>query len=103
MKMNGPTASPQLAELPVPPKVEAAMRYLHFCQQIRTAESSAPFGQSSTNVGRELSPQERLVYDAALSTLLEYFNSDFDLTPKKNLDLPEPPPSGNNPVPVPVA
>src|SRR5262245_57648454 len=88
----------------IPPKIAAALQYLHFAQGIRTATGSSVFdGRPNENLSRELSKPEMRAYDAALAALTEYFNSDdVPLSQRQNPDRP-PPPIAGDPQPVPVS
>lgn len=69
--MNGPLAAGVPASTPA--KIEAAMRYLQYCQTVNWG----PHGLDGwkEGVGRELTSAEKRAYDAAITTITEYFNS----------------------------
>jgi len=65
---------PSYYEPKMPPKIQAVMAYLSFCHAITAGQASPVVGGDSS--GRKLTSGEQRCYDAALSTLTEYFNSD---------------------------
>jgi hypothetical protein len=79
----------------VPGKVDAALQFCRFTHEVRTGEKLGFEGGTP----RELSAQEARVYDAALMTLLEYFNSE-GLGGGVNLDGPPDDPQQPKPQPV---
>lgn len=78
----------------VPPKIQAAFQFLHFCEGARTAQGCGIMGGDTPREGgRELSTQEKRAYDAALQTIIEYFNDPSPLT----AGAPPPPPPPDDP------
>lgn len=78
----------------VPSKVQAAMQFIHFCEEVRRGPCGPIMtaGDSPSGGGRELSKAEADVYDSALTTLLEFFNE-----PGFGGESAGPEPSGDDP------
>jgi hypothetical protein len=75
-----PTAVAGVPNAIVPPKVEAAQRYLVFAEGIRTGPmgcGSLP-GDAPKDFGRELTKSENCVYESALEVLRLYFSGEQD-------------------------
>lgn len=74
----------------IPPKIQAALSFVSFCHGVTAGSPSHVVGGSSEG-GRALSAIEKRCYDAALTSMTEYFNEDgFGDEP------PRPPNSGGN-------
>lgn len=76
--MNYPTSFGDSAPR-VLPKVEAAFRYLDYYSRLLEGPPNfhaMPGDCPKESGGRKPTDHERRVYDAALSTLLEYFNTE---------------------------
>jgi len=80
-----PASPPQ-----VPPKIQAAMAYISFCQTITAGYASAEVGKEDKS--RKLASNEQRCYDAAISSMTEYFNTD-----GWGDEPPSPPGDGNQP------
>lgn len=83
---------------PVPPKIQAAMQFLHFAQGC-TAPSQSPYG-GEAQPGRELTKMEAEVYDSALVAMLEYFNVGTVSEPRPQPPGIHPPDDPREPSPV---
>lgn len=91
--INQLTAAVNLPPAQIPPKIQAALSFIQFCEHITNQHIQTVTG-GSEKAGRKLSSGEQRCYDAAIASITEYFNSDgFG-----DLDAPPPPPGGNAPV-----
>lgn len=85
------------AERPVagiPPKIQAALAFTHFCEHVQHQIHQTVSGVEKG--GRKLSSGEQRCYDAAISCMTEYFNDEgFGDAPP-----PNPPGNGNAPTPL---
>ncbi len=84
----------------IPPCVAAAQEYLRFAEQLRNPPPA--FDGQRTDTSRDLTPKERVVYDAALEVLRLYFSGEKDYAATISGSMP---PSDEDPksrVPEPV-
>lgn len=74
-----------------PPKIQAAMQYLSFCEMIRGGGSGGIGCEGWKRDSRDLTSKEQRVYEAALDTILLYFKGEGFGEPKQH------PESGDDP------
>lgn len=79
----------------MPSKIQAAMDYLRFAHAVKSGECG--LGSDWKKEGRDLTASEQKVYDAALATLLRYFNSGGFGAEFKRDDNPPDDPKGRVP------
>lgn len=96
--MNVSVPAPQIHLPPaqVPPKIQAALHWTGFCEHVQHATVQAGVSGDIQKIGRKLTSGEQRCYDAALSCMTEYFNSE-------GFGDERPPSGGGNaPAPAPV-
>lgn len=79
------TGSP-LIKKDIPPRVDAAQKYLWYAECLR---NPAPSFDGMRREARDLEPKEQRVYDEALEVLLRYFNRT-DLYTVEDITYAEP-------------
>lgn len=82
----------------VPARVGMAFNYIGCCEAMRIGVPNKFNGEPSG--GRELTLREQVVYDAALSVLLEFFDGENDTSFSPAPFGPQPPPEPSIPVRV---
>lgn len=94
--MQGPAAY----EPEIPPKIQAVLSYLQFCQNIRWGAIGGDGWKQDT--ARDLNKAEQRAYDAALATITEYFNQPgFGESQPPPREPPPPPDDPKERVPCP--
>lgn len=91
-----PAGAVHLPPATIPPKIQAALAWTGFCEHVQNARAQTGVSGDLEKIGRKLLPGEQRCYDAAVSCMTEYFNSEgFG-------DDRLPPGGGNAPVTPPV-